>query len=230
MHTKLSLLATTAIAAVAIASPAEAGGLYLSIFGGANWADDASFTEATTPTANADTLTWDVGSETGFIVGGAVGLNLDQVVKGFRFEVEAAYRQESGDGIVTTNTGTPTAVSTGLIDFERSTFSVLANIWYEFDLAGTNPYFGGGAGWADTEIEGSYAGAVSGPFKFTDDGFAWQVGAGINFDISSNVVLGLDYRYFVGPEITIAAPTGNLTRADLDSGNHSATVSLKFGM
>jgi opacity protein-like surface antigen len=231
MKTKLTLLASTAVLAVAIASPAQAAGdWYVGVFGGANWVEDHSFSVATTPTASADTLTWSTDADTGFIVGGAVGLSLNNVVKGLRAEVEVAYRDNQVDGVWTSNTGGP-GVSTGTLDIDHSTFSVLANVWYDFSLGDVTPYVGGGIGWADSQLDGSYAGGVTGPFDFSDSGFAWQIGAGVNFDVSPNVKLGVGYRYFKGPDVTVGslyAP--NSTLADVDAGQHAALVSVTFGM
>ena len=50
MRTKLALLATTTLAALAIATPAEAAGSgwYVSLTGGANWLNDNDFVSYTT--------------------------------------------------------------------------------------------------------------------------------------------------------------------------------------
>jgi opacity protein-like surface antigen len=193
--------------------------------------EDHSFSAATSPTVSADTLSWSTDADAGFIVGGAVGMSLSNVVKGLRAEVEVAYRQNQIDGLWTSNTGSPIGVSSGTLDIDHSTFSVLANAWYDFSLGGVTPYVGGGIGWADTELDGRYAGGVIGPFDFSDSGFAWQVGAGVNFDVSPNITLGVGYRYFKGPDVRVSslyAP--NSATADFDAGQHAALVSLNFGM
>lgn len=232
MKTKLTLLASTAAAAMALATPAQAAGnWYVGVFGGGNWVTDHSFSVATAPTASADTLSWSTDGEAGFIVGGAVGLHLNQLMGGLRAEIEVAYRQNTVDGLWQSNTTTPTAVSSGTLDIDHSTFSVMANVWYDIDVGSISPYIGGGIGWAETELDGRYLGGVTGPFDFSDSGFAWQLGAGINFDVSPNVKLGVGYRYFEGPDVTVGSlNTFNAATADVDSENHSAIVSLTFGM
>lgn len=232
MKTKLTLLASTAVVALAFTAPAQAAGnWYVGFFGGANWVDDHSFSAATSPTVSADTLTWSTDGDTGFVVGGAIGLNLSGMANGLRAEIEVAYRQNKVDGAWITNTTTPTAVSSGTLDFDHSTFSVMANAWYDFDLGGVRPYLGGGVGWAETELDGQYLGGVTGPFDFKDDGFAWQLGAGVNFDVSPNVQMGIGYRYFKGPDVTVGSLNAlNSATSDVDSGQHSAVVSVSFGM
>lgn len=234
MKTKLTLLASTALLALASAVPAQAAGnWYVSVFGGGNWVQDETVSGATTPTTSADSLRWTTDADTGFIVGGAVGMSLGHFVPGLRAEAEVAYRQSKLDGQWVTNVTTPTNVSSGTIDGDHSTFSVLANVWYDFDIAGVSPYIGGGVGWAETQVDGRLVGDVNGdgPFDFSDSGFAWQLGAGINFEISPNAKLGVGYRYFEGPDVTIGSLNpGNSASADMDNRNHTALVSLTFGM
>ncbi len=234
MKTRMTLLASTAAAVLFAATPAQAASnWYVSVFGGANWADDNTVSVATSTTSSADTLSWATDPDTGFIVGGAIGMSFGHMVSGLRGEVEVAYRQSKLDGIWTTNVGTPTNVSSGTIDADHSTFSVMANVWYDFDLGGVSPYIGGGIGWAETEIDGQLVGdpVGDGPFDFSDNGFAWQLGGGINFDISPNVKLGVGYRYFEGPDVTInSLHPLNSAVADIDNTNHTALVNLTFGM
>jgi len=233
MKTKAILLASSAVAALSLAAPAQAAGnWYVSVFGGANWSEDHSFSVATSTTTSADTLTWSTDSDTGWIVGGAVGLSLAQLAPGLRVELEASYRENSVDGLWASNITTPTVVSSGALDIDHSTFAVMANAWYDFTIVGVNPYIGGGIGWAETELEGTYLGAFPAavPFSFEDSGFAWQAGAGIKFDISPNMKLGVGYRYFDGPEVTVIAPGTNTATAEVDNENHTVLVDLTFNM
>lgn len=229
MKTKLTLLASSAIALLAASAPAQAAsGWYVSVFGGANWSDDHSISAATAPTISADTLSWTADGDAGFVVGGAVGLNLNQVAPGLRAEVEVAYRQNNFNGLWSTFTVTLGA-SSGTIDYDFSNFSVLANVWYDFDLGGVKPYVGGGIGWANAQADGGIAGGTTAAFDFEEDGFAWQIGAGINFDISPNMKLGVGYRYFVGPDVAVALSSSTAT-GDLDNENHTALINLTYGM
>jgi opacity protein-like surface antigen len=233
MHSRIALLASTAAAALALAAPAEAGnwtGFYIGVTGGANWSDDTDFTVGP---FGSSIFTWNSDPDTGYFVGAAIGSDLGQMMSGLRVEGEAGYRSNSVDGVWLDNiAASPT---TGLLDYDQDTFSVLVNLWLDIPVGGVEPYIGGGIGWADTNAEGSYicvAGGCAGtaiPFDFSDDGFAWQAGAGINFPISPNMKLGVGYRYFEGPEPTAVGPISGLTH-DLDNGNHTATVTLTFGM
>ena len=106
---------------------------------------------------------------------------------------------------------------------------MLANVWYDFDIGGVKPYVGGGIGWANAQADGSIAGGTTAAFDFEEDGFAWQIGAGVNFDIAPSMKLGLGYRYFVGPDVPVALSSSTAT-GDLDNENHTALVNLTFGM
>jgi opacity protein-like surface antigen len=233
MKTKAILLASGAVAALSLAAPAQAAGnWYVSVFGGANWQQDHSFFAATSTTTSADTLTWAADADTGFVVGGAVGVSLAQVAPGLRVEGELAYRQNDVDGVWQTNVGAPTTVSTGASNYDFTTFSVMANVWYDFTIAGVTPYVGGGIGWARTDVDADFTGDNTTSLDFDDSGFAWQLGAGIDFDVSPNMKLGVGYRYFEGPEVTVTAPGGGTSTAigDLESENHSVLVNLRVAM
>jgi outer membrane autotransporter protein len=228
MKTKLTLLASTAIAVLALSAPAQAAGngWYVNLSGGANWLSDEGFSAST---VGSDTLTFAPDSDTGWMISGAVGLSLHNMVQGLRVEAEVAYRDNQVDGVWASSTAPGT--DAGLLDYEHSTLSVMANVWYDFALGNVRPYIGGGVGWAETELEGAFLGGTTPAINHSDDGFAWQLGAGVNFDISPNVQLGLGYRYFEGPEVNLGAPFApNGASGDVENQNHSAVVSLTYGM
>jgi opacity protein-like surface antigen len=229
MRTKTILLASSAAVALSIAAtPAEAAGnFYVTIYGGTNFLNDERFATVTFPSSST-TFTFNGDADVGFVVGAAVGHSLHDIVEGLRGEVEVAYRQQDVDGPWASST-TGLGSYSGVVDYDQSSFSVMANLWYDFDLVGVKTYFGGGVGWARTEIDGSFGPTL--PFSIDDNGFAWQLGAGVNFDISPNVMLGIGYRYFAGPEVTILAPgAGNPLTGDLESENHSAIVNVTVSM
>jgi outer membrane immunogenic protein len=234
MRTKLALLATTTLAALAIATPAQAAGSwYLSLTGGANWLNDNSFTGTTT--VDPDSFTFASESDTGYVIAGAVGLSLGQMMQGLRIEAEVGYRQNQVDGVWASDedVGAAPIPDFGTADYDHTTLSVMANVWYDFSAGSFKPYIGGGLGWVDVEVDGTYTAAVLAdtPFSFSDSGFAWQLGGGVNFQVAPSVQLGVGYRYMAGPEVTVLAPDpNNLATGEVDSQNHSAVVSLTFGM
>lgn len=227
MQKKSALLATTAFAALAFAAPAHAAGSgwYVNLTGGGNWLDDNDFAVS----AAGDTLTVNTESDAGWVVSGAIGYSLAKMVTpGLRVEVEVGYRENAVDGDWASSDG---GADAGLIEYDHSALSVMANVWYDFDVGGVRPYVGGGIGWADVEVDGNFLSGDVPAFSYSDDGFAWQAGGGINFDVSPNMQLGVGYRYFQGPEVTLFAPSlANSAGGDLEHDNHSGVVTLTFLM
>jgi opacity protein-like surface antigen len=63
--------------------------------------------------------------------------------------------------------------------------SVLGNVWVDIPTGSmVMPYVGGGAGIAGFELDGEGKGR-----------FAWQLGAGVAFDLSPSAAVTLDYRH-----------------------------------
>jgi OmpA-OmpF porin, OOP family len=231
MKTKAALLASSALLALALTAPAQAGNFYVTLLGGVNVLNDEGFA-ASNSTFTTSTLVFSPDSNSGFVVGGAVGLDLDQYMNGLRVEVEVAYRHNQVDGAWTSNSGATPGWS-GSFDFDHTTFSVLANAWYDFEIGGLMPYFGGGIGWARTNVDGAYLAPANVAFDLDDSGFAWQAGAGVRFNIAPKATMGIGYRYLQAREVTILSPSElnagpNTSRGEVGSGNHSVIVDVSY--
>jgi opacity protein-like surface antigen len=246
MHTKRVLLASSALALLAGATNAQAGELYISVFGGANWVEDSSAAATFTSTGATDYTiveSWNLDSDTGFVLGGTVGTHLDKWLKGLRVELEASYRRHDVNGAFAAtlySTGTTASLSTTgeFITGNLSTFALLANVWYEHDMGWkVRPYVGGGVGWARTKFD-AVADGGEGFLTTVDrsnDGFAWQLGVGFNYEAAPGVDVGLGYRYFQGPDINRTfefdpfSGKGNPEAfGRLNNDNHSVLVNLNI--
>ncbi len=233
MRMKQILLATSALAVLAGAQQAQAASdLYVSVFGGANFLQDQSqvFSESS----------YAFDSDTGFVLGGAVGTRLTNWAKGLRVELEAGYRRNDVGGVWTTSTGS----TGGIVDANMSTFSVMANAWYDIDIGSKlRPYVGGGIGWARAKLEialistFTFSGATfttRTEDQFDNSGFAWQLGLGINYEVSPDVEVGIGYRYFVGPDIGGEGGESNFLifndPSRVDNENHAVQVNLTVGI
>jgi opacity protein-like surface antigen len=104
--------------------------------------------------------------------------------------------------------------------------SLLFNGWIDFNFMGVQPYIGGGigVGWADMPTPGSFLPH----FESTD--FVWQVGGGINFDVSDRVFVGVGYRWFNGgfekdTRFIIAGPIGEPVDTIIDL---EQTINIDF--
>jgi opacity protein-like surface antigen len=223
MFTKRTLLATSALALIAGSSgQANADGFYVSILGGANFMQDNSGAQG----GGLSGTSYKFDPDTGFVIGGAVGLHLDKWLKGTRIEFEASYRHNDVGGSWT-NFSVPFFNSSGPVSATMSNFAVMANVWYDIDVGQKwVPYLGGGAGWDQARFNGVFVGSTA-SFNVERNGFAFQVGGGINYPIQDGVNLGIGYRYFRGPDIknNIFVGKNNLP-ASFDNENHAVVVNL----
>ncbi len=218
MNIKSLLAASTALALVAAAPAANAGGMYVSVVGGANFlADDSGNIY--------DTSVWSSDADTGLVLGGAIGTSLEKWAQGLKAELEVSYRRNDLGGFWSESGGS----ESGSIDGNLSTFAVMANVWYDFDVGSKFvPYVGGGAGWARMHGDWQQLGSDTSSTTADISGFAWQLGLGFHYPVAANVDAGLGYRYFRGPrfnEVDFEDGTGVL-----DNDNHSVMFNLTIGI
>ena len=180
MRLKSMLLASAAVAVgLVTAEAAQAGdGLYGTFSGGMNWSKDVHATGPTTAVS--------LSSESGFVVNVALGYHLDgMITPGLRVELEGGYRHNDAKGNYTIS-------ATSSASNDLSTWSVMGDVWYDFNIGSSlRPYFGGGVGWARNKVVPKITTAPS----VEGEGFAWQAGFGMNVAISPNASVGLGYRY-----------------------------------
>jgi opacity protein-like surface antigen len=207
---------------------------------------DNSFSDSTN--TGDTTFAFENDPRIGFVLSAAVGMHLNNVLPGLRVEGEIGYREN--DVNASWRTATPTGTDTGTdpgsdtgtssvgdlaVDndtpqYQHNSFSIMANVWYDFQVAGLKPYIGGGVGWADVEADGVYQSKAVGS-SFSESGFAWQLGAGLHLPIDEKMSLGIGYRYFSGPDITIPTPSeANPLSGSVDTETHSVTVGLTVGL
>lgn len=237
MSSKTLLLASSALAALALATPAEARSpYYFTAGGGANWIQDDSFRAVTSPTFSADTLTFSPNSDVGFVLHAAVGAHLDEWVKGLRLEVEGSFRQSNVGGFWTSNVDSPVGKSSGGLDFDESVWAILGNVWWDIDLGSPfSPYIGGGMGWGESKLKGTYQNSFQpGGFDFSNDGFTWQVGAGVNWQIGPNVAIGVGYRYMSAPDVDVfpagIVGFGNSAQGNVNVDSQSVLLDFTFAL
>lgn len=143
---------------------------------------------------------------------------------GFRFEGELAHRYN--------DTGAVGNFENSQSDFQ--VWTAMANAIFDFNPDGTyHPYVGVGIGLA--EVNGTLAGWTAGttpiaptPADYvvsqdSDNPFAWQIFAGIGWDISERWTLDTEYRYFsagssdFAPGVSVDALAG-----------HEAWIGLRY--
>ena len=234
MRNKSVFMATTALALLAGATTATAGDLYISVIGGLNKQPDESGSNLTSEAFGA----FESSPDTGFVVGGAIGTGLDKWLKGLRVEAEVAYRRNDLAGRWATTSAFSSSTAQGDIEGNASTFSIMANAWYDID-AGWKvvPYVGGGVGWGRAKVDGVLVTTASDgspttgsreAFSREDSGFAWQLGAGFNYEAAPGVKVGLGYRYFRGPTVPDPIFTGknDVLVIGFENDNHAVQANV----
>lgn len=238
MRNKAIFLATTAVALVLMGSPAKAEGVYINVIGGLNWQPGSSGSFSTTSGSFTTITSFNEDADTGFVIGGAIGMELTKWMEGLRTELEVSYRRNDreGDHRVELFYGSISSdEATGPIHGNISNFSILANIWYEVNTGWKmRPYIGGGAGWVRSRLEATapvvYDG-ISAPSNWyttqqDQSGIAYQLGAGFNHAVAPGVDVGLGYRYFNGPDFDPIFIGKNSVPVDFENENHSVIVTL----
>jgi opacity protein-like surface antigen len=213
---KLLLATTAALAFAATPALAKDGSPYVGIEGGVTFPqsqDVNGWVTYTTPTGTTTTTTTTVGRakyKTGYDVDLIGGYDLGM----FRLEGELGYKHARVKsynlnsafltGINTTSGNTFTTNSFNLRN-NASVYSAMINGLADFGgNNGIGAYAGAGLGYANVkELGGSHG------------GFAWQAIAGLYYPVSSNIDVGLKYRYFNGPRVNrtdaVAFTTGATT-------------------
>jgi len=174
-------------------------GWYIKGSGGASILDDATF--------SGGGQSQDVSFDTGLALAGTAGYDFE----GFRIEAELGLRENdvnsvdgvSAEGNLTTN-------------------SLLVNALYDFDNASRlTPYLGAGLGGADILANDIKVGS-----RTLDDDqivFAYQLKAGLGYDLGKDLALSLDYSYF-----SSADPQFNGVNAEYR--NHTLAFGLNFAL
>jgi opacity protein-like surface antigen len=142
----------------------------------------------------------DIGS--GWLVGGGLGYTFLPNVRGdLVYTYRGGYELDESD-----QAAVPTRFKADIMSH-----SLMANVYGDFPMGGFVPFVGFGVGWSQITLSNLSAtttaavnplsGAV-GATAFapggTSDNFAWQVMAGVGYQVSPGIMVDLFYRYFDG--------------------------------
>lgn len=185
-------------------------GWYLSVFAGGVW--DAY---NNTDIGGGDEV--EVNTDIGWLVGAAVGTHVFDSVRG-EVEISGASRNSPSFSV---NNG-PDIASDGVV----TTAALMGNLWFDLDTgSGFTPYVGGGLGVG-------YVAATNDSLLLDVNGIglAYQVGAGVKFDVADNIAVDLGYR-FKGFTTDLSGEFGGGDVDDLSNslGSHVVQVGLTFG-
>jgi opacity protein-like surface antigen len=210
---------------------AEPAGWYVSLFGGASWLEDVKTDYEFT--GFAGTYHADIETDVGFIIGGAIGTHLTEDL---RVELEVAYSENDVDKIHYTN-----ASGVGDDYDAHGKFGILtfmANLWYDIPLSEElKPYIGGGAGIAIVDGDPGYSDIPDYDpiFDNSEVAFAFQVGAGLRWQVWENVALDVGYRLrgIDGPTFDTEVTDPNFDSSDYDADwiwSHNVIAGVSFGL
>jgi len=110
--------------------------------------------------------------------------------------------------------------------------SYMLNAIYDFNRDGTvAPYLGAGAGWTEVELDDFGVAPVPQVLSDDDSGFAYQLVAGLGFNLGARWNLFLDYRLIFadGLEVTVTPGAGGVTsEIDLEVQSLQAGARFRF--
>ena len=162
-------------------------------------------------------VSFDVSRKVGYAIGGAAGYDFGTNV---RAEAEISYK--ANDTSERKNGNIVTAYNSTI-----SALNFMANAYYdihEMHSFGVMPYVGGGVGVAQlSNSNGVLAGGTS-----NDTVFAYQVGAGVAYDVSSKVTMDVGYRYFGTSDAKFNDNASGIVTMKYDSHNILAGLRFKF--
>jgi opacity protein-like surface antigen len=224
------LLGVNAARAADLEPVAAPPGWYVSLFGGVSWLDDVKTDyeyDGYEGTYHAD-----VSTDTGFIVGGAIGTH---VMDDLRVELEVAYSENDADRI---DYSAPAASDyKGDASGQFGILTFMANIWYDVPLSeALTPYIGGGAGVAIVDADSGYKDNSNYDpiFDSSEAAFAFQLGAGLRWHVAENIALDVGYRFrgIDGPTFAAKETDPNYDTSDYDAKwlwNQNVIAGISFG-
>lgn len=143
-------------------------------------------------------------------IAGAVGYSVSSV-PGLRGEFELGYQSFNADKISVQGNVHQASGSTSSVSF-------MANVYYNLlEAAGFSPYITSGVGFANLSMDGR-------PDPADDTSatvFAWQVGAGLMYDINPTIAIDGRYRYF-------ATADGDFNGTDLSLDSNTVSIGVLF--
>ncbi len=156
------------------------------------------------------TLEFDPGFASGFAAGFNFGM--------FRIEGELGYQMNDVDKIKGYDYDYDEYYSDKVSSGDMSAYSFLGNVYLDFvNPSPVTPYLTAGMGMATVELNDVFY------EDYDDTVMAYQVGAGLAFQINPHFTIDLKYRYFATEE-----PDFDGIEADLDS--HNVYCGFRFNL
>lgn len=160
-------------------------------------------------------MNWD--TENGWSFGGGVG-RYSNLFGGSRFELEGTYLSNEVNRLSYAGFELPA-------NFDLRTKALMVNYLKEVPFGSATGYFGGGIGWGWTTMDGDIDTIL---YDSSDDGFAWQLIAGIDIPITERLALFTQYRYLVLDDCAFTTNFGDFTNTtNKNPSSHSVLVGAR---
>jgi len=188
-------------------------GAYLGIWGGYTVSPDATYERGPYSFDLDVQQTWAFGIKAGFTPPQA---------KYFSFELEFSYSNPDIDRSVFAQAGTDFI---SLDEANAKLYNYMFNIIAKYPEGKFHSYIGVGLGMSYVEVEGTLRARIGGTSitEYDSDNntaFAWQILAGVDIELTNNLVLDLGYRYFyTKPEFEVT---------DIEYKTSMVTMGLKY--
>ena len=198
----------------------ENTGFYIGISGGYVIPQTLTISDPDDSSQKADTTL-----NNGWFVGVKSGWNTSFTKRIMAMEIEYNYIRENFDNskyIPELN---------GTIDGTIGVHALLFNLKARYPEGKIHPYVGGGLGWSIVQLGDLTTGDGHSEKGDIGNGFCWQLLAGVDFDITPNVAVGIGYKYLAA-NTTIGSKddknTDNKIYADADFKASMITAGLTF--
>lgn len=203
-----SMIAAGCIVALS-AGAAMAADTYVGIGAGATFPVQSTITDNTGVSGKLD-------YKTGFGVSLVTGV---EFADGIRLEAELNYKNTDMDKVTVGGLGS------GKVNCNAYTLGALANAYFDFkNSTPVTPYLTGGLGFANIHVGEATNFAGTKVWNSDDDMvFAYQLGAGVGFNVTKQVVLDLGYRYYATSD-----PQFELIKGDFATHNANLGIRYKF--
>ena len=177
-------------------------GFYIGAKGGLNILNDSSLDSI---------VNLDINYGLGLTFGGVLGYDFEDL----RLDAEITYRDNDIDLIGVPAEGSTTALSYMINGY----FDVPTHM-------AVKPYVGGGIGYATVSINDANIPGVATVADDSDSVFAYQLSAGLGFEISRRTTLSLGYRYFATQELELQDTSGIPLSTEYQS--HEINIGVRF--
>jgi opacity protein-like surface antigen len=107
--------------------------------------------------------------------------------------------------------------------------NLMANAWYDFaNSTAFTPYIGGGLGMMRGSAKIGFAGSPT-TIDDSDTVFAWQLGAGLAYNVTQNIAVTADYRYIETNNFNFDVKNGLVSTFDAgDYRAHEVRAGLRY--